>query len=59
MQAPASAVADRSLLEFMGVAPERLQEAEVALDGHVARFAVADGEYEYPLAFRVYEAVNG
>jgi SAM-dependent methyltransferase len=58
VRAPASAVADRSLLEFMGVAPERLQEAEVALDGHVARFAVEDGEYEYPLAFRVYEAAN-
>ena len=33
VRAPASAVADPSLLEFMGVAPERLQEAEVALDG--------------------------
>ena len=43
----------------MGVAPERLQEAEVALDGHFARFAVGEGEYEFPLAFRVFEAVNG
>ncbi len=59
VRAPASAVADRSLLEFMGVAPERLSEAEVVLDGHVARFGLGDGEYEYPLAFRVYEAVNG
>jgi hypothetical protein len=59
VRAPASAVADPSLLEFMGVAPERLSEAGVVLDGHVARFAVEDGEYEYPLAFRVYEAVNG
>jgi SAM-dependent methyltransferase len=59
VRAPASAVGDPSLLEFMGVAPERLQEAEVALDGHVAQFAVEEGEYEYPLAFRVYEAVNG
>ena len=59
VRAPASAVGDPSLLEFMGVAPERLQEAEVALDGHVARFAVEDGEYEFPLAFRVFEAVNG
>jgi SAM-dependent methyltransferase len=59
VRAPASAVVDRSLLGFMGVAPERLGDAEAMLDRHLARFAVAGGEYEYPLAFRVYEAVNG
>ena len=48
-----------SLLGFMGVAPERLEEAGAAIDRHLERFAVGDGEYEYPLAFRVYEAVNG
>ena len=58
-RAPASAVVDRSLLGFMGVPPERLGEAESALDAHLARFAVAGGAYEYPLAFRVYGAVNG
>jgi hypothetical protein len=52
-------VVDRSLLGFMGVAPERMGEAEAVLDRHLARFAVEGGEYEYPLAFRVYEAVNG
>ena len=59
VRAPASAVVDRSLFGFMGVAAERLEEAEAALDRHLERFAVGDGEYEYPLAFRVYEAVNG
>jgi SAM-dependent methyltransferase len=59
VRAPASAVVDRSLLPFMGVAPERLAEAEALVEGHLERFAVAPGEYEYPLAFRVYEAVNG
>jgi SAM-dependent methyltransferase len=59
VRGPASAVVDRSLLGFMGVAPERLGEAETMLDRHLARFAVDGGEYEYPLAFRVYEAVNG
>ena len=58
MRAPASAVVDRSLLGFMGVPPERVGEAESVLDAHLARFAVGDGAYEYPLAFRVYEAVN-
>jgi SAM-dependent methyltransferase len=58
VRAPASAVVDRSLLGFMGVASDRLGEAEAVLDAHLARFAVAGAEYEYPLAFRIYEAVN-
>jgi SAM-dependent methyltransferase len=59
VRAPASAVVDPSLLQFMGVAPERLQEAEPLVERHLQRFAVGPDEYEYPLAFRVYEAVNG
>jgi SAM-dependent methyltransferase len=59
VRAPASAVVDRSLFGFMGVPAGRLKEAGAAIDRHVARFAVGDGEYEYPLAFRIYEAVNG
>jgi SAM-dependent methyltransferase len=59
VRAPASAVGDAALLEFMGVAAERVGEATAALEGHLARFAVGSGEYEYPLSFRVYEAVNG
>ena len=51
-------MADRSLLGFMGVDSERLGAAEAALDAHLARFSVDGGEYEYPLAFRVYEAVK-
>jgi SAM-dependent methyltransferase len=58
VRAPASAVVDRSLFGFMGVPPERMGEAGVAIDRHLDSFAVGDGEYEYPLAFRVYEAVN-
>ena len=59
VQGPASAVVDRSLLGLMGVPAERLGEAESVLDMHLAQFAVEGGEYEYPLAFRVYEAANG
>ena len=59
VRAPASAVVDRSLFEFMGVPPERMDEAESAIDQHLARFAVGDGAYQYPLAFGVYQAVNG
>jgi SAM-dependent methyltransferase len=59
VRAPASAVVDRSLLGFMGVPAEQMEEAGAAIDRHLARFAVAEGEYEYPLAFRVYGALNG
>ncbi len=59
VRAPASAVVDASLLQFMGVEPERLEEAETMVERHLERFAVGPDEYEYPLAFRVYEAVNG
>ncbi len=58
VRAPASAVADPSLLPVMGIAAQREEEALSALDAHLDRFAVGDGAYEYPLAFRVYEAVN-
>ena len=59
VRAPASAVVDRSLFGFMGVPADRLDEAGAAIDQHLAQFAVGNEVYEYPLAFRVYEAVNG
>jgi SAM-dependent methyltransferase len=58
VRAPADAVADRSLFGFMGVAPDQTDDVGAALDEHLEEFAVGDGVYEYPLAFRVYEAVN-
>ena len=42
----------------MGVGPERLEEAEAAVERHLQRFVVGPDEYEYPLAFRIYEAVS-
>ena len=59
VRAPASAVVDTSLLQFMGVGPERLAEAEAVVERHLEQFVVGPDVYEYPLAFRVYEAVNG
>jgi SAM-dependent methyltransferase len=58
VRAPADAVIDRSLLQFMGVAPQHEDEAQAVVERHLEQFAVGPGEYEYPLAFRVYEAVN-
>jgi SAM-dependent methyltransferase len=58
VRAPADAVADRTLLPMMGIAPEREEEAVGILERHLERFALGPVEFEYPLAFRVYEAVN-
>ncbi len=58
VRAPADAVVDRSLLPFMGIPPEREQEAMVLVEQHLDRFEVGPGEYEYPLAFTVFQAVN-
>lgn len=56
VRAPADAVVDHSLLAFMGVAPDDEDQASAIVESHLARFAVGGDEYEYPLAFRVYEA---
>jgi SAM-dependent methyltransferase len=58
VRAPASAVVDRSLLPFMGIAPAREEEALAIVAHHLEQFAVGPDEYAYPLAFRVYEAVS-
>jgi SAM-dependent methyltransferase len=58
VRAPADAVVDRSLLPFMGVSPEDEDEAVRVVERHLARFAVGPDAYDFPLAFRVYEAVN-
>ena len=52
----ANAVADTSQLGFIGVPPEREREALELVERHLERFAVGEDVYEYPLAFRVYEA---
>jgi SAM-dependent methyltransferase len=59
VRAPASAVVDPTLFGSMGVAPERMDEAGREMDRHLEQFAAGDGAYEYPLAFRIYEAANG
>jgi SAM-dependent methyltransferase len=56
VRAPADAIVDPSLFGFMGVAPAREDEALALTERHLGRFEVGPGEYEFPLAFRVYEA---
>ena len=58
VRAPADAVVDRSLLPFMGVSAEDEDEALGVVERHLARFAVGPDAYDFPLAFRVYEAFN-
>jgi len=53
----AQAVTDPSLFGLMGVPPEREEEAAARVEAHLARFAVGPGEFEYPLAFMVYDAM--
>jgi SAM-dependent methyltransferase len=58
VRAAASAVFDRTLLQFMGVPVEREEEALGLIGLQLDRFAVGPDEYDYPLAFRVYRAVT-
>jgi SAM-dependent methyltransferase len=63
VRAPASAVVDRTLFAFMGIAPDKEEEAASIAQRHLERFAVArtdvvddENVFEYPLAFTVYDA---
>jgi SAM-dependent methyltransferase len=58
VRAPASAVFDRSSFELFGVPPDREDEALARIDRCLEQFAVGPDEYEYPLAFRIFRAVN-
>ena len=58
VRAPASAVFDRTSFELFGVPPGREDEALALIDRQLRQFAVGPDEYEYPLAFRIFQAVN-
>ncbi len=59
VRGPASAVVDRSLFSFMGVPPDREHEVDRLVASHLAQFEVGPDDYEYPLTFRIFDAVNG
>ena len=59
VRAPASAVGDARCSSSWASRPSIWGRRTASLERHLERFAVGPGEYEYPLAFRVYEAVNG
>jgi hypothetical protein len=57
LRAPADAVVDVSLLSFMGVPPERVNEALALVQDHLEQFGDGSGAFDYPLAFWIVEAV--
>lgn len=59
VDAPASAVFNASLLEFMGVRPEQMEGARRSIDGHLERFRIGADLFRYPLAFQIVKAVPG
>jgi SAM-dependent methyltransferase len=59
VRGPARAVADVSQLGTMGVAPQDEAEALEVVERLLSRLRVDDDVYEFPLAFRVYEARPG
>ena len=52
----ASAVTDPALFAGMGIASAREEEAKALVARHLEQFAVTPDEFEFPLAFMVYEA---
>jgi SAM-dependent methyltransferase len=52
----AGVVAAPAEFRSMGLPAERHQEALNLVERHLTRFAVGPDQYEYPLAFRVYDA---
>jgi SAM-dependent methyltransferase len=57
VRAPADAVVDPSLFGLMGIPVEGNDQAVALTEGRLSRFAAGQGEYLYPLAFRMYDAV--
>jgi SAM-dependent methyltransferase len=58
LRAPANAVADPSQLGVLGLPPGHDAEAKAMMERHLGLFAVGPDEFEFPLAFMVFEASN-
>jgi SAM-dependent methyltransferase len=57
LRAPADAVVDVSLLSFMGVPPDRIDEALALVEDHLKQFSDGSGAFDFPLAFWIVEAI--
>jgi SAM-dependent methyltransferase len=56
LRGPAEAVVDVSLLTFMGVSHDRLDEALDLVRDHLAQFSAGPDQFDFPLAFWIVEA---
>jgi len=56
VRGPGSAVTESALFPTMGIPADREGEAKALVERHLAQFEVGPDEYEFPLAFMVYEA---
>ena len=58
VEAPEDAIIDDAQLSFLGVPPEKMAQARVAVDQHMARFRIASGLCRFPLAVQIFTARN-
>ena len=59
LELPEDSVVDDTQLAFIGIAPERMDEARRAVDAHMAQFRLPSGLNRFPLAFQIVTAQNG
>ena len=58
LELPEDSVVDDAQLRFIGVAPERMDEARAAVDAHMAQFRLPSGLNRFPLAFQIVTAAR-
>lgn len=58
IEAPEDALVDREQLTFMGVAPDRLDEAAASVANYLGQFRAATGVIGCPLAFQIVTATS-
>ena len=58
VELPQDSIVDEAQLTVMGVPPDRLAQAQTAVDDYMRRFALSPELSRFPLAFQVFEAVN-
>ena len=58
LELPEDSVVDDAQLRFIGIAPERMDEARAAVDAHMLQFRLPSGLNRFPLAFQIVTATN-
>ena len=58
LELPEDSVVDDAQLRFIGIAPDRMDEARTAVGRHMAQFRLPSGLNRFPLAFQIVTATN-